>query len=142
MEQEFVYAPALPEDWRGLRVSGLGVDTASVARLARSLRRPSFVERVYGPQEAAALRALPPARQAQSAAAAWAAKEAFGKALGSGLAGLALREVQVLHDAAGAPYLAFCGGTAEKLAARGLAARLSLTHEGGFATAFVAVGYW
>ena len=37
----------------------------------------------------------------------------------------------------GAPYFAFSGRLAETMRQKGLAAHLSITHEGGFATAFV-----
>ena len=116
-------------------IAGIGVDTATVARLENSLARPGFLQRGYGPQEQAALARLSPAHAAQSAAAAWAAKEALGKALGCGITGFALLEAQVLHATTGAPYFAFSGALAGRMA--GLRAHLSLTHEGGLATAFV-----
>ena len=40
----------------------------------------------------------------QSAAGAWAAKEAFSKAVGTGVRGWSLREVEVLHDPLGRPF--------------------------------------
>ena len=64
-------------------IAGIGVDTATVERIEKSIARESFYTRVYGPEERAALDALSPARRAQSAAGAWAAKEALGKALGT-----------------------------------------------------------
>lgn len=118
-------------------ISGIGVDTATVERIKRCIARESFYTRVYGVVERAALNALPPARRAQSAAAAWAAKEAFGKALGTGVSGFEMSEVQVLHTDVGAPYLAFFGRASEIIESRSLTAHLSVTHEGGFATAFV-----
>ena len=62
---------------------GIGVDMVSEARVARSIKRPGFLEKVYGPAERALLegRGMRP----QTAAANFAAKEAFGKALGTGL---------------------------------------------------------
>ena len=117
-------------------IAGIGVDTATVERIEKSIARESFFERVYGAQERAALTALSPVRRAQSAAAAWAAKEAFGKALGTGVDGFALNEVQVLHTENGAPYYAFSGAALRIVEERHLSAHLSLTHEGGLATAF------
>ena len=117
-------------------IAGIGVDTATVERIEKSIARESFYTRVYGEAERAALDVLSPARKAQSAAGAWAAKEAFGKALGTGVSGFELHEVQVLHDEKGAPYYAFSGRAAAIVESAGLKAHLSLTHEGGFATAF------
>ena len=64
-------------------IMGIGVDMVSEARVARSIKRPGFLEKVYGPAERALLegRGMRP----QTAAANFAAKEAFGKALGTGL---------------------------------------------------------
>ena len=118
-------------------IAGIGVDTATVERIEKSIARDSFYTRVYGARERAALDALSPARRAQSAAGAWAAKEALGKALGTGLSGFVWAEAQVLHTADGAPYFAFDGAARAAMEEKGLTAHLSITHEGGFATAFV-----
>ena len=119
-------------------IAGIGVDTATVARIEKSIARESFYTRVYGPEERAALDALSPARRAQSAAGAWAAKEALGKALGTGLSGFVWEEAQVLHNVHGAPYFHFSGSTRRIITEeKGLTVHLSITHEGGFATAFV-----
>ena len=83
-------------------IAGIGVDTATVERIEKSIARDNFYTRVYGAQERAALDALSPLRRAQSAAGAWAAKEALGKALGTGLSGFVWTEAQVLHNADGA----------------------------------------
>ena len=57
-------------------IMGIGVDMVSEARVARSIKRPGFLEKVYGPAERALLenRGMRP----QTAAANFAAKEAFG----------------------------------------------------------------
>ena len=60
---------------------------------------------------------------------------AFAKALGTGLRGFALNEVEVLRDALGKPYFALSGRAAAR--AEGLVFSLSLTHDGGYAAAFV-----
>ncbi len=118
-------------------ITGIGVDTATVARIEKSMQRESFAAGVYGAAELAGFAAHGPARAAEAAAGAWAAKEAFGKALGTGLAGFALPEVQVLHTEKGAPYFAFDGAAAATVQNKKLKAHLSITHEGGAATAFV-----
>ena len=137
------FQSAPPPDWPVLHgaalaaLAGVGVDTIRTERLRRGVRQPTFLARVFGPQENAALSALPLHRRIETAAAAWAAKEALGKALGSGLAAFALAQAQVLHTEDGAPYFAFSGALEQQMAAAGLQVLLSLTHEGGFATAFV-----
>ena len=49
---------------------------------------------------------------AQSAAVCFCAKEAFGKAMGTGLAGFGWQEVQLLHRPTGQPYLLLTGKAA------------------------------
>ena len=109
----------------------VGVDLVEISRIERSIRNPRFVDRVFGAQEQKRL------HRAESYAAAFAAKEAFAKALGTGVCGFGLAEVEVLEDALGAPYL-HLSGRARKLAEdRGLCFALSLTHTGGMAAAVV-----
>ena len=72
-----------------------------------------------------------------SAAADFAAKEAFLKAAGTGLAGpFALCEIEAVRLESGAPEYRFSGGSARWMAAHGLRASLSLSHDGGMALAF------
>lgn len=107
-----------------------------VARIAKSIARPRFIERVFGEAERAMLAQR--GWRAESAAANFAAKEAFGKALGSGLwQDFSPEEAQVLRDGQGAPYFLFTGRAAELMRTRGLTAHVSLTHEGEYASAFV-----
>ena len=98
-------------------IMGIGVDMVSEARVARSIKRPGFLEKVYGPAERALLenRGMRP----QTAAANFAAKEAFGKALGTGLLReFALCEAEALRDENGAPYFSFSGRAAALMQAR------------------------
>jgi len=117
-------------------IAGIGIDLTCVARMERSLARPRFAERVFGETERAML-----ARRGwrgQSAAANFAAKEAFGKALGTGLwQEFSPCEAEALRDERGAPYFVFTGRAAALMAARGLTAHLSLTHDGAYAIAIV-----
>lgn len=64
-----------------------------------------------------------------SAAASFAAKEAFAKYLGSGIRGFGLKDIEVLHDESGAPYLMFMGKKSN--------ASLSISHSDTHAVAAV-----
>ena len=82
---------------------------------------------------------LPPlsAHKAASAAADFAAKEAFLKAAGTGLAGpFALCEIEAVRLESGAPEYRFSGGSARWMDEHHLRAKLSLSHDGGMALAF------
>lgn len=133
---------------------GIGCDLCEIAHLEKSLtgaHAAAFIRRVYGEAERAALsldEPLPAGRSAAhrlasaahrlaSAAANFAAKEAFLKAAGTGLREpFSLCEIEAVRLESGAPAYHFSGQTAEWMQAHGLAARLSLSHEGGMALAF------
>ena len=131
---------------RHIMIYGIGCDLCDTARMAKSLGGPhgsTFAARVFGPAEREALglsegNSSPlSAHKAASAAADFAAKEAFLKAAGTGLAGpFALCEIEAVRLESGAPAYRFCGRTAEWVQAHCLTARLSLSHEGGMALAF------
>ena len=129
-------------------IYGIGCDLCGVERMEKSLTGPhgaAFARRVFGPAEQDAL-GLPltgeePARgwahRAASAAADFAAKEAFLKAAGTGLREpFSLCEIEAVRLPSGAPAYRFTGRTAEWVEQRGLQARLSLSHDGGMALAF------
>ena len=128
---------------------GVGCDLCEVARMEKSLfgaHGAAFEARVFGTGERQALalaecRADPSARRcthrAASAAADFAAKEAFLKAAGTGLREpFSLCEIEAVRQESGAPAYRFSGKTADWVQAHRLTARLSLSHEGGMALAF------
>ena len=78
--------------------------------------------------------------EALSLAARFAAKEAFGKALGTGLAGMRLRDIQVINNHNGRPDMILHGTALERFRALGAARVLvSLTHESDNAVAVVVI---
>ena len=87
-----------------------GVDIVAVARMEKSLQREGFLRRCFSPEEQEYI--CRKANPAETAAALWAAKEAFGKALGVGLSGWEMPQAAVTRDAAGAPRFALTGAAA------------------------------
>ena len=118
----------------------IGVDLVEVARLRRVLERhPAFAERHFTAGERAAAGALPEARRFEFLAGRFAAKEATLKALGTGISGgVALDEVETGSLPSGAPVLRL-GGEALRAAEEAGVSRyqVSISHDGGFAVAFV-----
>ena len=112
----------------------------SVSRMERALERPGFLTRVFTPQERAYLDEKGRGR-AQSAAAMFAAKEAVAKALGTGMSGgVCFDQIEVTHDALGAPGVRLHGAAQERLLALGGGrVLLSLSHEGDMAIAFAVI---
>lgn len=118
-------------------ILGIGTDLCSTARMAEKLQKDGFVQKVFSPTEQELLKTLGKKHRAETAAANFAAKEAFLKAAGTGLGGFALAELAVLRKESGAPYFALTGTAAAWTAANGVTAHVSLTHESGLASAFV-----
>ena len=121
-------------------IHGVGTDIVRVARLADALERHGarFAERILDVSEREAFAAAP--NPARLLAKRFAAKEAFGKALGTGVAAPAtLHAVRVGHDALGKPLFEFSPVLAEHMRERGLHAHLSLSDETDYVVAFAVI---
>ena len=120
-------------------IAGIGVDIVAVARIARVLEQHGehFARRLLADSELADYRVAP--APAAFMAKRFAAKEAFGKALGTGIAqGVTLPQIAVRHDEAGRPWLELTGAAAEHCARRSIVAwHLSLADEQEHAVAMV-----
>ena len=112
-----------------------GIDLVEVDRIRKSCENPAFLSRVFGARERAEFSAYK--QPYTHIAGAFAAKEAFSKALGTGLRGFSLCEVEVLHDNFGAPYLSLSGTAAALAKEKNLAFALSITHTDSIAAAVV-----
>jgi len=118
-------------------ITGIGIDIVQIRRMERWRQRPGLLERYFHPQELAA--AFARGRGAvHSLAARFAAKEAFGKALGTGFAGMALSDIMVMSHPNGRPELQVVGTAMAALQKSGAnRIHLSLTHEQDNAVAMV-----
>ncbi|ADK80776.1 holo-ACP synthase [Sediminispirochaeta smaragdinae] len=120
-------------------IIGIGVDVVDTARLEHWVKNPKMLARFFHPAEVAA--ALDRGAAAVlSLAARFAAKEAFGKALGTGMRGLVLRDIEVINQHNGKPEIQLYG-TALRAFRRsgGRFLHLSLTHEKKAAVAMVVI---
>jgi holo-[acyl-carrier protein] synthase len=119
-------------------ISGIGTDIVAVERLQRLFERHGerALEKLLAVTERADFdKAKEPAR---FLAKRFAAKEAFGKALGIGVATPAtLPNIAVIHDALGKPAFSYAPELAQYLDERGLIAHLSISDEKDCALAFV-----
>lgn len=118
-------------------VYGIGADLVQIDRMEKSLKSEAFWNRVFGEEERQLLLGLGEARRMQSAAANFAAKEAFLKAIGTGIGGFALHEIQAVRKQGGAPCFSFTGNAAQWVQQNGIKAHLTLSHDAGLAQAFV-----
>ncbi|MFZ4536834.1 holo-ACP synthase [Propionivibrio sp.] len=119
-------------------IAGVGTDIVAVARLGKLYERHGqrALDKLLAPAERADFeKAKDPAR---FLAKRFAAKEAFGKALGIGVAMPAtLPNIAVIHDALGKPAFDYAPKLAQLLKERGLVAHLSISDEQDYALAFV-----
>lgn len=118
-------------------IAGLGIDILEVDRLRRSTGGLDFLQRLLHPDEFAYIEKSGDDPYVL-AAARFCAKEAFGKALGTGLRGLKLSDMCIVHDEQRKPRMVL-SGQAEAAFSRigGRALHISLTHEQMYAAAVV-----
>ena len=123
-------------------VAGIGIDAVDIGRFRRALgRRPGLAERLFTDGERAYAAAT--VDPAPHLAVRFAAKEAVMKALGTGIGGFALHDVEVVRAgtagaARGAPSLSLSATAAALATRRGVTRwHLSLTHTEDLALALV-----
>jgi holo-[acyl-carrier protein] synthase len=120
-------------------IFGIGTDIVAIGRFQRFLdeHNTALLVRIFTDQE----RAFCSARKncAASYSARFAAKEAFLKALGTGLRdGISWHDIEVANDRLGKPELILSGRAIELFMEQGLcSAFLSLSHDGDNAVAMV-----
>jgi holo-[acyl-carrier protein] synthase len=120
-------------------IFGTGIDIVDITRFERFVKEEnsSLFRRLFTTAEIAYCAARK--RSAQHYALRFAAKEAFLKALGTGLReGLSWQDMEVVHDHNGKPDLALSGGAEHLFKTAGLTrCFLSLSHDGNCAVASV-----
>ena len=118
-------------------ITGVGIDIVEVKRMEKWLGSSSLLERYFHPDEVK----VAFSRRNTAAlflAARFAAKEAFGKALGTGLANLILKDILVVNKANGKPEIKLFGTAKQAMEKSGAKkAHISLTHERENAVAMV-----
>lgn len=119
-------------------IYGIGTDIVAVARMKDYIQRHGDrgLEKMLAPAERETCRTSPdPGR---FLAKRFAAKEALGKAFGTGVrAPVLLPEIAVEHDELGKPAFTYSPTLAAHFASRGLAAHLSISDEQDYVVAFV-----
>lgn len=122
-----------------MKIIGIGTDIVEIARIEQMLERHSerFAERILHPSELERFATVvnKPAWLAKR----FATKEAFAKALGTGIGKDArFQEIETIHDTRGKPGLCLHGVTLATADALGMtSAELSIADERSYAVAFV-----
>jgi len=121
-------------------IYGVGTDIVAVARVEQALERsgPRFAARILAPGERDAFNSA--AQPARLLAKRFAAKEAFGKAFGTGIAMPAtLHSIEIVRDARGKPHFEYHGELARIMAEGRLRAHLSISDEQDHVIAFAVI---
>jgi holo-[acyl-carrier protein] synthase len=109
-------------------IIGIGTDLVENRRLERWLSNPGLLAKYFTEAELSDVGSS--SHPSASLAARFAAKEAFGKALGTGLAGIRLGDIQVVNDRNGRPEIVLHGTALARFGAAGASrVHVSLTHE-------------
>ena len=93
-----------------MKFFGIGTDIVSVERVNKSLKNKSFLRRIFNEKEI--LRCKKINNKINCYAKRFAAKEAFSKALGTGISnGINFNEIVILNKKSGKPYINIIGQT-------------------------------
>ena len=125
-----------------MSILGIGTDIVSVERIKNSLKNKKFLKRVFNTKEILKCKNIKTKSNCFSKR--FAAKEAFSKALGTGISkGINLNEIVVLNKKSGKPYINLIGKTkkilSQKFKGKKSKISLSLSDEKRFAVAFVTI---
>ena len=121
---------------------GIGTDIVSIDRVKKSLKNKNFLKRIFNEKEI--FKCKKTIKSTNCFAKRFAAKEAFSKALGTGIAkGINFNEIIVLNKKSGKPYIILVGQTkkilSKKFKGKKSKISLSLSDEKKYAVAFVTI---
>ena len=86
-------------------IVGHGIDIEELASIQNAVeKREGFAQRVLTDKEMERFASLKGRRQVEYLAGRWSAKEAFSKAIGTGIGKLGFQDLEVLNNERGAPY--------------------------------------
>ena len=125
-----------------MKLYGIGADIVRISRISKSIKKKSFINRLFNKDEI--LKCNKTKNAANCFAKRFAAKEAFSKALGTGVAkGINFNEIVVLNEKNGKPYIKLIDKTKKivfnKLKIKNYKISLSLSDEDKYAVAFVTI---
>lgn len=118
-------------------IAGIGTDIAKVKRFEKWVQNPQMLERFFNEKELSTAKS--DSAKCQHYAVRFAAKEAFSKALGTGITGFSLKDVYITNNSEGKPLLNIEGEALSLMKERlgECNAFVTLSHEKEYAVAFV-----
>lgn len=113
-------------------IRGIGIDLVEIERLQHALERHGdrFARRILAEQEWSEFSELKPTLQARFLAKRFSVKEAFSKALGTGLGrGFGFQDISLGHDRLGKPILFWSERVSQVIDMTAMHAHVSVTDE-------------
>ena len=128
-----------------MKLFGVGTDIIRVNRIKQSLKNKLFLTRIFSDEEI--IKCNRTKKNSNCLAKRFAAKEAFSKALGTGISrGINFNEIVVLNEKSGKPYIKLINKTKKivdkKLKKKIYKISLSIADEKDYAVAFVTISLW
>ena len=125
-----------------MNIFGIGTDIVSIDRIKKSIKNKNFLKRVFNSKEI--LKCKKNTKYFNCYSKRFAAKEAFSKALGTGISnGISFNEIIILNKKSGKPYITLSGQTKRiiesKFKKKKIKISLSLSDETKYAVAFVTI---
>ena len=125
-----------------MKIFGVGTDIVKTNRIQKLLRRKNILEKLFNEEEITKCKRIK--KMANCFAKRFAAKEAFSKALGTGISnGINLNEIVILNKKSGRPYINIIGQTKKilhkKFKKKKSKISLSLSDEKKYSVAFVKI---
>ena len=124
-----------------MKIYGIGTDIVSVYRIKKSIRNKNFLKRLFSKEEISKCSKLINSNNCYAKR--FAAKEAFSKALGTGISdGINFNEIIVLNEKNGKPFIKLEGKTKQQInkkLKKKAKISLSLSDEEKYAVAFVTI---
>ncbi len=125
-----------------MKIYGIGTDIVKISRMKKSLKRKIFLLRLFNKDEI--LRCNKIKNKSNCFSKRFAAKEAFSKALGTGIAkGINFNEIIILNKKSGKPFIKLINETKKNvekiLKKKKYKISLSLSDEDNYAVAFVTI---
>lgn len=120
-------------------IYGIGTDITKVSRFQKWVESEDMIRRFFNEKEMNSCKSIQ--ASCEHYAARFAAKEAFGKALGTGISDFSLQDVYICNDENGKPELIVKDSALELVKKRCGNARIlvSLSHEKEYAVAYVII---
>ena len=106
-----------------------------IERIKKSVKNQKFIKLVFSEREIEELKIKN--FSIQSIAASFCGKEAFSKAVGTGFRGFYFKDVEILHNQLGKPYIVLSGNAKKLFGKDILYTCVSLTHTKNYACGFV-----